>query len=66
MKVGQTIKSLLLKAERYGIFREVMHNSTQGAWALRRAGYATDSGYPIKLMNIIKQYKLDELDKIGI
>ncbi|CAK7042301.1 glucosaminidase domain-containing protein [Tissierella sp.] len=59
-------KELLLKAERYGIFREVMHNSTQGAWALRRAGYATDSGYPIKLMNIIKQYKLDELDKIGI
>ncbi|WP_353094494.1 stalk domain-containing protein [Tissierella praeacuta] len=59
-------KDLLLKGERYGIFRDVMHDSTQGAWALRRAGYATDSQYPIKLMNIIKQYKLDELDKIGI
>ncbi|WP_312906735.1 stalk domain-containing protein [Tissierella praeacuta] len=59
-------KELLLKGERYGIFRDVMHDSTQGAWALRRAGYATDSQYPIKLMNIIKQYKLYELDEIGI
>lgn len=59
-------KELLLKAERYGIFREVMHDSTRGAWALRRAGYATDSLYPIKLMNIIKQYNLEELDKVGI
>lgn len=59
-------KELLLKAERYGIFREVMHDSTRGAWALRRAGYATNSLYPIKLMNIIKQYNLEELDKVGI
>ncbi|SDY55845.1 Flagellum-specific peptidoglycan hydrolase FlgJ [Proteiniborus ethanoligenes] len=59
-------KNLLLKASRYEPFREVMHDSTLGAWALRRAGYATDSQYPIKLMRIIKQYNLQELDKIGI
>ncbi|MFA7533022.1 MAG: glucosaminidase domain-containing protein, partial [Tissierellaceae bacterium] len=46
-------KELLLQAERYGIFRDVMYDSTMGAWALRRAGYATDSQYPKKLMNII-------------
>lgn len=49
-------KSLLLNASRYEPFREVMHDSTLGAWAIRRAGYATDPQYPIKLMNIIKQY----------
>lgn len=59
-------KELLLGSERYGIFRDVMHNSTQGAWALKRAGYATDSQYSIKLMNIIKQYNLEELDKVEI
>ena len=40
-----------------------MHNSTQGAYALRRCGYATDSGYPGKLINIIERYGLDKLDK---
>lgn len=59
-------KNLLLTASRYQPFREVMHNSTRGAWALRRAGYATDSQYPIKLMNIIKTYGLDKLDETGI
>lgn len=59
-------KEFLLTRERYGIFKEVMYDSSQGAWALRRAGYATDSLYAIKLMNIIKQYNLEELDKIGI
>ncbi len=58
--------ALLLTAERYGIYRDVMHDSTQGAWALRRAGYATDSKYPMKLMEIIKLYNLKELDKVGI
>lgn len=57
---------LLLTANRYDIYREVMHDSTQGAWALRRAGYATDSKYPMKLMEIIKLYNLRELDKVGI
>lgn len=59
-------KELLLTASRYKPFRDVMHDSTQGAWALRRAGYATDSQYPIKLMNIIKTYDLERLDGIGI
>ena len=56
----------LLEKERYGIFRDVMYDSTLGAWAIRRAGYATDSQYPIKLMKIIKDYNLKELDRIGI
>ncbi|MCK9444281.1 MAG: stalk domain-containing protein [Tissierellaceae bacterium] len=59
-------KELLLQAERYGIFRDVMYDSTMGAWALRRAGYATDSQYPKKLMNIINLYNLDQLDKVNI
>ncbi|WP_352418199.1 stalk domain-containing protein [Proteiniborus sp.] len=57
---------LLLDKERYEPFREVMHNSTLGAWAIRRAGYATDPQYPIKLMRLIKQYNLHELDEISI
>ncbi|HBD63793.1 MAG TPA: hypothetical protein DC038_05080, partial [Clostridiales bacterium] len=36
---------LLLTRERYAPFRAVMFDSTQGAWALRRCGYATDSQY---------------------
>ena len=56
-------KNLLLKAQRYSIFRDVMHSSTQGAWALRRAGYATDSQYPLKLINIVNTYNLNQLDE---
>lgn len=59
-------KKLLLTASRYEPFRAVMHDSSQGAWALRRAGYATDSKYPLKLMNIIKQYDLQKLDEVKI
>ncbi len=58
--------NLLLTAERYEPFREVMHDSTQGAWALRRAGYATDSQYSMKLIKIIRLYNLQELDKVSI
>jgi flagellum-specific peptidoglycan hydrolase FlgJ len=43
-----------------------MHDSTQGAWALRRAGYATDSQYSMKLIKIIRLYNLQELDKVSI
>lgn len=57
-------KRLLLTASRYEPFREVMHNSTLGAWALKRAGYATDSKYPLKLMDIIKRYNLHLLDEV--
>ena len=57
-------KVLLLNASRYQIFRDVMHDSTAGAWAIRRAGYATDPQYPLKLIRLVNQYNLKELDRI--
>lgn len=59
-------KALLLTSSRYEPYRQVMHNSTLGAWALKRAGYATDSKYPLKLIDIIKRYDLHLLDEKGI
>lgn len=59
-------KRLLLTSARYEPYRAVMHNSTLGAWALKRAGYATDSKYPLKLIDIIKRYNLHLLDEKGI
>lgn len=59
-------KEFLLNRERYAPLKLVMYDYAQGAWALKRAGYATDPQYPIKLMNLIKQYNLMELDKVGI
>ena len=56
----------LFKYSRYELFRKVMFDSTLGAWAIKRAGYATDPMYPIKLIRIIKEYNLQELDKVGI
>ncbi|NLY46160.1 MAG: hypothetical protein GX053_09265 [Tissierella sp.] len=58
--------AFLLERERYEPVREVMYDSTQAAWAIRRAGYATDPEYPTKLIRNIEQYKLNELDKIDI
>lgn len=58
--------AFLLERERYEPVREVMYDSTQAAWAIRRAGYATDPEYPTKLIRIIEQYNLNELDKIDI
>lgn len=58
-------KRLLLGASRYAPFREVMHDPVQGAWALRRAGYATDSRYPIKLIQIMRQHGLFALDEVS-
>ena len=58
--------AFLLERERYQPVRDVMHDSTQAAWALRRAGYATDPTYSTNLIRLIKQYNLDELDKIDI
>ncbi len=55
-----------LKKERYNNLRFVMHDPLQGAWALKTAGYATDPQYPLKLMKLIKDYNLLELDKVGI
>lgn len=55
-------KRLLLTGARYAPYREVMHDGVQGAWALRRAGYATDSRYPVKLIGLMEQYDLFRLD----
>lgn len=55
-----------LNKDRYSEFRSVMYDYSQGAWALKRAGYATDPQYALKLMKLIDQYNLDELDKVGI
>lgn len=62
----QDHKDLLLLRERYAPFREVMFDSTKGAWALRRCGYATDSQYAIKLVDIINRYDLKKLDEVTI
>lgn len=59
-------KALLLNLKRYEPFTEVMYDYTKGAWAIKRAGYATDPKYPIKLIDIIYKYKLADLDKIDI
>ncbi|MCR4443398.1 MAG: stalk domain-containing protein [Peptococcaceae bacterium] len=59
-------KKLLLNSSRYGPFRAVMNDSTLGAWALKRCGYATDSRYPLKLIDIIKRYNLNKLDEVVI
>ncbi len=59
-------KRLLLTSARYEPFRTVMHNSTQGAWALKNAGYATDSQYPLKLLDLIRRYDLHLLDQRDI
>ena len=58
-------KRLLLNASRYEPFREVMVDYSLGAWAIKRAGYATDPLYPMKLIRIIKQYNLQELDRVA-
>lgn len=59
----QDHKDLLLLRERYAPFREVMFDSTKGAWELKRCGYATDSQYAMKLVDIINRYNLKELDE---
>lgn len=57
-------KRLLLGASRYEPFRAVMHDGVQGAWALKRAGYATDSRYPVKLIDLMKVNNLFRLDEV--
>lgn len=59
-------QDLLLTRTWYAPYRAVMYDSVQGAWELKRCGYATDSQYPIKLINIIQQYGLYHLDEVGI
>ncbi len=57
---------LLMTGARYEPYRKVMYDSTLGAWALKRSGYATDSKYPVKLIDIIQRYDLEELDKVSL
>jgi len=59
-------KRILLELSRYEPYREVMYDSTLGAFAVRRAGYATDPKYPIKLIDIIEMYDLKKLDEVGL
>lgn len=59
-------KKFLLTGARYEIFRSVIFDSSLGAWALKRAGYATDSKYPIKLMDLIETHQLYKLDEIDL
>lgn len=59
-------KKLLLEKDRYSGFRDVMYDYTLGAFAIKRAGYATDPDYPGKLIYLIEHYNLYELDKISI
>ena len=55
--------SKLLSIERYSKLKK--HGNDYKAWAkgLKKAGYATDSKYDKKLINIIESYKLYKLDK---
>jgi hypothetical protein len=62
----QDHKNILLNLDRYEGFRNVMFDSTKGAWAVKRAGYATDPQYPMKLMNIIDSYDLYKLDEVEL
>lgn len=55
-------KAFLLERARYAPLRAVMADPVQGAWALRRTGYATDSQYPYKLIRIMKDNDLFKLD----
>ena len=57
---------LLMNVSRYAPYRAVMYDSSLGAWALKRCGYATDSKYPVKLINLIEQYGLQELDRVRL
>lgn len=60
----QDHKQLLLDRSWYAPFRRVMTDPVLGAWGLKESGYATDSQYPIKLINIMKQNGLFELDEL--
>lgn len=60
----QDHKDFLINRERYAQFRAVMTDPVLGAWALRRAGYATDSRYPFKLIDIMNRNNLFALDEM--
>ncbi len=55
----------LSKRRRYAfLFDYNIKNYKKWAYGLRKAGYATDKKYPVKLLKIIKDYKLYEFDNI--
>ncbi|HEY3364263.1 MAG TPA: stalk domain-containing protein [Symbiobacteriaceae bacterium] len=54
---------ILLVRPWYAPVRAVMPDPVLGAWALKRSGYATDSAYPTKLINIMKANNLFMLDQ---
>lgn len=56
-------QDFLLKRERYAPFRAVAADPVQGAWALLRSGYATDSQYARKLIDLMDRYDLYRLDE---
>lgn len=57
-------KELLLTKPWYAEFRAVMSDPVLGAWGLRKGGYATDPEYPTKLIRIMKENNLFQLDEI--
>lgn len=55
----------LSQRRRYAfLFDYNIKNYKKWAYGLRKAGYATDKKYPVKLLKIIKDYKLYEFDNI--
>jgi hypothetical protein len=59
-------KAILLERPWYAPFRAVMTNPVLGAHGLRKSGYATDPNYPSKLIRIIEDNKLWELDLLEL
>lgn len=55
----------LTQRRRYAfLFDYNIKNYKKWAYGLRKAGYATDKKYPVKLLKLIKDYKLYEFDDI--
>jgi flagellum-specific peptidoglycan hydrolase FlgJ len=55
----------LTQRKRYAfLFDYSIKDYKKWAYGLRKAGYATDKKYPVKLLKIISNYKLYEFDKV--
>ena len=55
----------LTKRKRYAfLFNYRLTDYKKWAYGLRKAGYATDKKYPVKLIRLIKSYQLHRFDKI--
>ena len=55
----------LLTTSRYTTHTQNVNNAYDYARAIQKAGYAEDSNYADKLINIMKQYNLTDFDKGG-